>query len=38
MLFGEMRSGTLVLSDDELGTELSRAYLAYLGCSAPAEA
>jgi len=31
MLFGEMRSGNFVLSDDEFATELSRAYLAYLG-------
>lgn len=31
LLFGEMRSGNLFLSDDEFATELSRAYLAYLG-------
>jgi AcrR family transcriptional regulator len=33
MLFGEMRSGNLVLSDDEFARELSRAYLAYLGAA-----
>jgi AcrR family transcriptional regulator len=31
MLFGELRSGTFAISDDELATELARAYLAYLG-------
>ncbi len=31
MLFGELRSGVLALSDDDLATELTRAYLAYLG-------
>jgi len=31
VLFGEMRSAGLVLSDDELGEELTRAFLAYLG-------
>jgi AcrR family transcriptional regulator len=30
MLFGELRSGTLRLSDAELARELTRAYLAYL--------
>jgi len=30
LLFGELRSGALVLSDDELAAELTRAYLAYL--------
>jgi AcrR family transcriptional regulator len=30
MLFGEMRSSTLTLSDDEFACELARAYLAYL--------
>jgi AcrR family transcriptional regulator len=34
MLFGEMRSGTLALSDAELAAELTRAYLAYLGSRA----
>lgn len=33
MLFGELRSGAVRLSDDELGTELTRAYLAYLGAT-----
>lgn len=31
VLFGELRSNVLALSDDELATELARAYLAYLG-------
>lgn len=31
MLFGEMRSGKLSLTDDDLAGELTRAYLAYLG-------
>ncbi len=31
VLFGEMRSGGLALSDDDLAAELTRAYLAYLG-------
>jgi len=31
ILFGELRSGALALSDDDLATELARAYLAYLG-------
>jgi AcrR family transcriptional regulator len=31
VLFGELRSSGLVLSDDELGAELTRAFLAYLG-------
>jgi AcrR family transcriptional regulator len=31
MLFGEYRSGALALSDDDLGRELTSAYLAYLG-------
>lgn len=31
MLFGELRSGDLAIDDDELATELTRAYLAYLG-------
>jgi len=35
VLFGEMRSSALVLSDDELADELTRAYLAYLGISEP---
>ena len=35
MLFGEMRSSDLVLSDDDLAAELTRAYLAYLGFSDP---
>jgi AcrR family transcriptional regulator len=34
MLFGEMRSGTLALSDADLAAELTRAYLAYLGTRA----
>jgi len=31
MLFGEYRTGTLALNDDDLGHELTTAYLAYLG-------
>ena len=31
VLFGELRSSGLVLSDDELGDELTRAFIAYLG-------
>jgi AcrR family transcriptional regulator len=31
LLFGELRSGALVLSDDELAAELTHAYIAYLG-------
>lgn len=31
ILFGELRSGALVLSDEHLAVELTRAYLAYLG-------
>jgi hypothetical protein len=31
VLFGELRSSNLVLSDDELAAELTRAFLAYLG-------
>jgi AcrR family transcriptional regulator len=34
MLFGELRSAALTLSDDDLAAELSRAFLAYLGASA----
>lgn len=33
LLFGELRSGALVLSDDDLAAELTRAYLAYLGAA-----
>lgn len=33
VLFGEMRSNVLALSDDELAVELARAFLAYLGVS-----
>ena len=37
VLFGDMRSGFLVLSDSDLAAELTRAYLAYLGVArAPA--
>lgn len=36
VLFGETRSSTLTLSDDQLAAELSRAYLAYLGVDAAA--
>lgn len=31
ILFGEMRSNVLALSDDEMSSELTRAFLAYLG-------
>ena len=31
VLFGELRSSDLALSDDELAAELTRAFLAYLG-------
>ena len=31
VLFGELRSGALQLSDEELAVEMTRAYLAYLG-------
>ncbi len=31
VLFGELRSSELTLSDDELAAELARAFLAYLG-------
>ena len=31
VLFGELRSDDLALSDDELAAELTRAFLAYLG-------
>jgi AcrR family transcriptional regulator len=34
ILFGEMRSGDLALSDADLAVELTRAYLAYLGTRA----
>ena len=37
MLFGEMRSGAAVLSDDALAEELSRAFLAYLGVAPDAD-
>ena len=33
LLFGELRSGALVLSDDDVATELTRAYLSYLGAT-----
>jgi AcrR family transcriptional regulator len=33
LLFGELRSGALVLNDDDLAAELTRAYLAYLGAT-----
>jgi AcrR family transcriptional regulator len=36
VLFGETRSSTLTLSDDQLAAELTRAYLAYLGVDAAA--
>lgn len=35
VLFGELRSGVLTLSDDELAAELIRAFLAYLGATIP---
>jgi hypothetical protein len=34
VLFGELRSSALTLSDDELAAELIRAFLAYLGTDA----
>jgi AcrR family transcriptional regulator len=33
MLFGELRSASLTLSDDDLAAELTRAFLAYLGAT-----
>jgi AcrR family transcriptional regulator len=33
ILFGELRSGAVRLSDDDLAVELTRAYLAYLGAT-----
>jgi AcrR family transcriptional regulator len=33
MLFGELRSAALTLSDDDLAAELTQAYLAYLGAT-----
>ena len=36
VLFGELRSGDLTLSDEELAAELARAFLAYLGVDDPA--
>lgn len=35
VLFGELRSRVLTLSDDELAAELIRAFLAYLGATIP---
>ena len=35
MLFGELRTGAVRLSDDDLAAELTRAYLAYLGAARP---
>ena len=35
VLFGELRSADLTLSDEELATELARAFLAYLGVATP---
>ena len=35
VLFGEMRSGTFIFSDDEIAAELTRVYLAYLGATDP---
>lgn len=35
VLFGELRSSALTLSDDELAAELIRAFLAYLGVADP---
>jgi AcrR family transcriptional regulator len=35
VLFGETRSSALALRDDDIAAELTRAYLAYLGVSAP---
>ena len=37
MLFGELRSRGLALSDEEFAAELTRAYLAYLGIGFPNE-
>ena len=37
LLFGELRSSALALSDDELAAELARAYLAYLGVAQTGE-
>jgi AcrR family transcriptional regulator len=36
VLFGELRSSGLALSDDDLAAEVARAYLAYLGAAVPA--
>ena len=30
ILFGELRSGAVAMTDDDLATELARAFLAYL--------
>jgi AcrR family transcriptional regulator len=38
VLFGELRSSALTLSDDELAAELIRAFLAYLGAADPPRA
>jgi AcrR family transcriptional regulator len=38
VLFGELRSSDLTLSDDALATELTRAFLAYLGVAGRPEA
>jgi AcrR family transcriptional regulator len=38
VLFGELRSSVLTLSDEELAAELIRAFLAYLGVHDPARA
>ena len=38
VLFGELRSSALTLSDEELAAELIRAFLAYLGVHDPARA
>lgn len=35
VLFGEMRSSALAMTDDDLSSELTRAYLAYLGIPDP---
>lgn len=35
ILFGEVRSGSLALSDDDLASELVRAFVAYLGIEPP---
>ena len=37
MLFGELRSRGLAFSDEEFATELTRAYIAYLGIEASSE-